>query len=73
MQKYKNLNGNSNVEAYEIGPNLIVVKFKGTAKLYRYTYASAGHANVEHAKQLAQKGSGLNSLIMTHMRTLYEK
>ena len=73
MTRYANLNGNSNVEAYEIGSDYIAVKFYRTAKIYRYTYASAGRSNVEQAKKLAKSGSGLNSFIMNYMRYSYEK
>ena len=73
MQTYKNLNGNSNVSAYEIGENYIDVTFNGTAKIYRYSYNSAGVSNVETMKSLARQGSGLNSFIMRNVRTLYEK
>lgn len=73
MQHYLNLGGNSNVEAFDIGPTYIRVKFYGTAKIYTYTYESAGISNVETAKTLARSGSGLNSYIMRHMKTLYKK
>lgn len=72
MTRYANLNGNSNVEAYDIGSNFIAVKFYGTKKIYRYTYASAGRMNVEQAKKLAKSGRGLNSFIMNFMRYSYE-
>lgn len=73
MQGYKNLGGNSNVQSYEIGNDYIDVVFHGTAKVYRYSYASAGIEHVEQAKKLAVAGRGLNSYIMRHMRLLYEK
>ncbi|MDE7162905.1 MAG: hypothetical protein K2O44_02355 [Clostridia bacterium] len=73
MQKYLNLGGNSYVEAFEIRPTYISVKFYGTSKIYTYSYKSAGSLNVETAKTLARSGSGLNSFIMRNMRTSYEK
>lgn len=73
MQIYKNLGGNSNLQAFEVGSDYIDVVFYGTAETYRYSYASAGKENVERAKQLALAGSGLNSYIMRYMRLLYEK
>lgn len=72
MTSYMNRNGNSNIEAYEIGYDYIDVKFFGTYKVYRYSYASAGEDNIEEAKLLARQGYGLNSFIMRRMRTLYE-
>lgn len=73
MQKYLNRNGNSNVECYEIGDTYIDVCFFGTAKTYRYSYASAGRNHVEQMKILARKGSGLNSYIGRNVRFAYEK
>ena len=73
MYKYKNINGNSNVEAYAIGSDYIEVKFNNTSKLYRYSYVSAGRGNVETMKRLAQQGCGLNSFIMRNVRFNYEK
>lgn len=72
MNRYANLGGNSNVEAYEIGASFIRVKFYGTNKIYAYSYNSAGMENVEKAKLLAINGQGLNSFIMRSMKYLYE-
>lgn len=73
MQSYSNVNGNSNVEAYEIGDTYIEVKFRGTARIYRYSYGSAGIVHVETMKELAKQGHGLNSYIMKNVRYGYEK
>lgn len=73
MQSYSNVNGNSNVEAYEIGDTYIEVKFGGTARTYRYSYGSAGMVHVEAMKELAKQGHGLNSYIMKNVRYGYEK
>lgn len=73
MNLYGNLNGNSNVEAYQIGNDYIDVKFGGTAKIYRYSYSSAGMSHVETMKKLARQGYGLNSYIMKNVRFGYEK
>lgn len=72
MQRYKDLNHDSNVEAYTIGPDYIDVKFKGTAKVYRYSYQSAGREHVENMKVLAELGDGLNSYIMRNVKYNYE-
>lgn len=72
MERYLNLNGNSNVEAYSIHSTYIDVKFYGTFETYRYSYESAGEDLVETAKFLAELGYGLNSFIMSHMKYLYE-
>lgn len=73
MQPYKNVNGNSNIEAYEIGDTYIEVKFRGTARIYCYSYGSAGIVHVETMKELAKQGRGLNSYIMKNVRYGYEK
>jgi len=72
MVRYKNINGDSNVEAYNIGDTFIEVKFKGTAKIYRYSYSKAGSANVERMKQLAVAGDGLNSFINHNVKYKYD-
>ncbi|MFW5703762.1 MAG: hypothetical protein ACOCXQ_02920 [Patescibacteria group bacterium] len=67
MQHYKNLGGDSGIEAYEYGQDYIIVQFKnGTIRNYKYTYASAGSSVIEIMKQLADQGHGLNSYIGTN-------
>lgn len=73
MQVYKNLGGDSNVKGFVIGEDYIDVQFNGTAKVYRYSYRSAGRGKVEEMKKLAIIGKGLNSYIMRHARLDYEK
>lgn len=73
MEKYLNINGNSNIEAYEIGETYIAVKFYRTSKVYVYSYTSAGEENIETMKELARQGNGLNSFIMRNVRTNYER
>ncbi len=70
MKPYGNLGRNSGVAAYEVGPDFIVVEFS-TGAMYEYTYESAGRDNIEHMKQLAESGHGLNSFINTEVRNLY--
>lgn len=71
MQIYKNLGGNSNVSAFELGDNYIDVQFNGGA-IYRYSYMSAGVFKVDEMKRLALQGYGLNSYIMRNVRMDYE-
>ena len=70
METYANLGGDSGITNYEIGPDFIRVQFFD-GSIYRYTYASAGSANIEYMKQLALQGHGLNSFIMRNVRKLY--
>ena len=72
MERYKNLGGNSGVMAYEIGSDFIRVQFFD-GSIYLYTYASAGSHNIEHMKQLARNGQGLNSFINTTVRKAYAR
>lgn len=73
MKIYKNFGGNSNVSEYEAGVDYIIVVFKGSMKLYRYSYKSAGEHNVERMKALADAGMGLNSYINRFVKFGYEK
>lgn len=72
MTRYMNLSGNSGVVAYEIEATAILVEFKQQHH-YRYSYTSAGAANVEHMKQLAKSGRGLATFIAQNVRDLHER
>ena len=72
MAIYRNLGGNSGVSSYEIGSDYIQVKFNGTSRIYNYSYRKAGRTHVENMKSLAQRGSGLNGYINTHVKFLYD-
>lgn len=70
MERYRDIDGDSGVNAYEIGSDFIRVKFS-TGAIYLYTYASAGQINIDQMKILAQRGEGLNAFINTTVRKLY--
>jgi hypothetical protein len=70
MERYANRGGGSNVLAYEIEPSSIKVQF-GDGSIYLYTSQSAGAANLEQMKQLANAGQGLNSFIGRVVRKGY--
>lgn len=72
MERYRNLSGDSNIVAYEIGSDFIRVQFSD-GSIYRYTYASAGSRNIELMKRLANKGKGLNSFISKTVRKKYAR
>lgn len=72
MQPYRDIDGDSGVEAYEIGDDYIAVKFYRTPKLYRYSYGKAGRYHVEQMKMLARNGNGLNSYINRFVKKLYD-
>lgn len=72
MQVYRDIDGDSGVAAYEIGPDFIRVVFT-TGAIYLYTYASAGRQNIESMKQLAASGDGLNAYINRWVRKAYAR
>ncbi|MHA3048891.1 hypothetical protein [Acinetobacter sp. ANC 4641] len=71
MEIYKDIDNDSNVTHYEIGSTYITILFRGTARLYTYSYYKAGQFHVEKMKILARNGDGLNSYIMRNVRNLY--
>ena len=70
MQRYRDVQGDSGVVAYETGPDHIRVKFKhgGT---YEYDYASTGEFPVERMKVLAASGQGLATFISKFVKAKY--
>lgn len=72
MPIYRDVDGDSGVESYEIGDDWIRVTFsKGQQRHYTYTDDVTGADNVKHMKQLAASGEGLNSFINKHVKRLY--
>ncbi|MGF7129853.1 hypothetical protein P3T40_001324 [Paraburkholderia sp. EB58] len=65
MERYRNLSGDSGVDAYALGVGCIAVRFKSGAT-YWYTDASAGAEHVAEMSRLAQRGLGLSTYISTH-------
>jgi hypothetical protein len=70
MEPYKNLGGDSNVIAYEIGDDWIKVQFRHSPT-YTYTYQSAGQDTIERMKSLAIAGHGLNSYMTRVVKKRY--
>ena len=74
MTPYKNVNGNSNVEAYKICDESITVRFmSGQWRHYLYSYEKPGESVVERMKVLAEQGHGLNSYISKTVKTNFER
>lgn len=68
---YADVDGDSDVAAYRVGPGFIEVRFDdGSA--YLYTDASAGEVNIVRMQQLAARGDGLGSFIQTNVYDAYE-
>lgn len=74
MTPYKNLGGDSNVEAYEITEASIHVRFKsGKQRNYLYDSVKPGISVVNLMKKLADQGCGLNSYISTTVKSNFSK
>jgi hypothetical protein len=65
MERYRNLSGDSGVDAYELGDDFIKVRFK-PGVVYWYTAASIGARHLAVLKRLAQRGRGLGTYISQH-------
>ncbi len=64
MVPYKNRGWDSNIIAYEIGDNHIIIKFASWSwTLYTYTYSSAWATHIENMKKFAIEWKWLNSYI----------
>lgn len=70
MEKYRDIDGDSGISEYEIGEDLIKVKFFKTDKIYIYSHKKAGSCHVEKMKDLALRGNGLNKYINKNVRNL---
>ncbi len=70
MEQYKNLGGDSDVIAYEIGSDWIKIEFRDKA-VYLYDYESPGSSEVEQMKTLAVAGQGLNGYISRVVKKRY--
>jgi methyl coenzyme M reductase alpha subunit len=73
MKRYLNLSGDSGVVAYELRPNAVEVKFRGSDRVYVYSHASAGATHVARMKRLAEKGKGLSTYISRHVHDRYQQ
>lgn len=72
MERYRDIDGDSGVLAYEPAPDFIRVQFKDNS-VYLYTYASARSHNIERMKSLAAAGDGLNAFINTNVKRAYAR
>ena len=73
MPQYKNLDGDSGIESYEISDDSITVTFRsGKERHYLYTHQKPGEVMVEKMKSLAIQGKGLNEYINTVVKKQYE-
>ncbi len=73
MRRYPDRSGESGVEAYELCPDAVLVRFRDNDRVYRYSHRSAGRDKVETMKRLALAGRGLATFISRHASDLYER
>ncbi len=74
MTPYKNLSGESGIDAYEIGPDSITVSFMyGDFQYYLYNNLRPGTDVVQTMMSLARQGHGLNTYISKTVRTNFFK
>ena len=72
VYSYLNRGGNSGVAFYSIESDSITVQFKD-GSVYLYNYSSTSISGVEHMKQLARNGVGLNSYISRVVKKRYAR
>ena len=72
MKKYKNLNGDSLVEAYDIDEDYVLVKFKDNVR-YLYNVHHTGEENIKKLKKLAEEGKGLYHFITENLKKKHAK
>lgn len=72
MQRYRDVDGDSGVAAYQVGGDFIRVQFTDGA-VYVYTNGSAGATHIARMKILAASGDGLNAYINRHVRKAYAR
>lgn len=74
MTPYRNVNGNSNVESYEITDDAIHVRFRsGIHRNYLYNSMCPGKSVVDKMRALAVQGHGLNSYISTTVKSSFAR
>ena len=71
-ERYRNLNGDSGVTYYAIGPDFIAVQFQDS-NVYIYDHTRPGLAHVERMKALASGGRGLGSYISQRVRKAFAR
>jgi hypothetical protein len=70
MERYRNLRGDAGIEAYEIRPDAIVLRFKGGGT-YLYNDRAPGPRHVAEMKRRAWAGRGLTTYVNQQVRENY--
>lgn len=72
MKRYRNLDGNSGVTAYESGDGFIRIRFVN-GEIYEYTDGVTGRAHVANMRKLAQAGRGLATYVSRFVHDAYAR
>jgi hypothetical protein len=72
MKKYYGQSRDTGIEAFEIGTDNIILRFKD-GREYLYSYVKPGKEHVEEMKKRAKSGNGLNTYVNQNVREKYEK
>lgn len=72
MQRYKNVNGKSDIARFAIAKDSITVRFTDHS-VYRYSNQSAGPENVSKMKELALAGKGLGTFIGAKVKDRFSR
>jgi hypothetical protein len=70
MQRYANLDGDSDIVAFDIGEGSITIERLGGDR-YLYTNESAGPSTITRMQELAISGSGLSNFIIREVGDAY--
>jgi hypothetical protein len=72
MKRYRNLDGNSGVTAYECGDGFIRIRFVN-GDTYEYTDEATGAEHVANMQKLAQAGLGLSTYVSRFVHDDYAR
>ena len=72
MKRYRNLDGNSGVIAYEAGDGFIRIRFVND-DVYEYTDEATGPEHVQNMQRLAQAGRGLATYVSRFVHEAYAR
>ncbi|CAM0997344.1 KTSC domain-containing protein [Rhodanobacter sp. Root179] len=72
MKRYRNLDGNSGVTAYECGDGFICIRFVN-GDTYEYTDKATGREHIANMQKLAQAGLGLSTYVSRFVHDDYAR
>ncbi|HJW06647.1 MAG TPA: hypothetical protein VJ527_09180 [Rhodanobacter sp.] len=72
MKRYRNLDGNSGVAAYECGDGVIRIRFVN-GDTYEYTDEATGRTHIANMQQLARAGRGLATYVSRFVHDDYAR